>query len=535
MAGPENPRYHPAMLAAGQPPAQPAQTTIPQSVSWPLWGVGAALVVLAVAVVYLPALGYAPVFDDIDLLAADNAASMGGGGLPYRPMRWLSYRVDTFLFGGAVWGYHATNVALHLASCLAIFSVAARLGAGPLAAAAATVVFAVHPLNVEVVTYISGRRDLLPLLAGTAAVLAWLNGRTAIALMLATVAPLAKESGLLFLPVLGLASCCGFGLRPRSALPLVGGLLLCGVAMVAAYGAHGPWWPTPDLPGLAYGGRVLGHYLGGLLFPTSLSVEYPHLLVFLEQAYAGIDGPVLAWAAVGFAVGLGGLAVVLFVAAQAGGWELFNRARAGRRSEQPSRREFSRRPAAFALAWMMMAAVVLAAVAGLHEPGADRHAYPFLAALAVAVAVLPTGIGKDQGRGMAMAFVALLVAAVPLGAACKTRSADWADGFRLWSATVTTTPDSARAQYNLARALAARGALRRSYGGLQRSLRLDPTKSSTHLAVSEVACRIGRPARARRALVAASQYGAARIDVVASAGDCGLDGFGADQSKVARQ
>ena len=143
------------------------------------------LAALVAVLLYLPALGYGFVFDDLSLIGAAGPAPLGGEVLPYRPLRYLSLRLDFALGGGRTWVYHATNVALHAAGCALVVHAASRLGAYAVLALLAGVTIAIHPLCVEAVAYVSGRRDLLAGVLGLGAVLAWMSdsGRTGLAVI----------------------------------------------------------------------------------------------------------------------------------------------------------------------------------------------------------------------------------------------------------------------------------------------------------------------------------------------------------------
>jgi protein O-mannosyl-transferase len=79
----------------------------------------------------------------------------------YRPMQNLSYMLDYKLLGPNAWGFHLTNLALHLACCFLVFGISRQTGLSIIAALIAGAVFAVHPLHVEEVAFIGGRGGLL--------------------------------------------------------------------------------------------------------------------------------------------------------------------------------------------------------------------------------------------------------------------------------------------------------------------------------------------------------------------------------------
>jgi len=97
-----------------------------------------------------------------------SATSMVGG----RPVVNLSFAFNYAVGGLVPWGYHALNLAIHILAGLALFGVVRRTllqpslreRLGPSAARwalAAAVLWTVHPLQTEAVTYISQRCESL--------------------------------------------------------------------------------------------------------------------------------------------------------------------------------------------------------------------------------------------------------------------------------------------------------------------------------------------------------------------------------------
>jgi tetratricopeptide (TPR) repeat protein len=79
----------------------------------------------------------------------------------YHPLTWLSLMLDAELFGNRPWGYKLTNVALHLLSTilllLTLWLASSRFWPSFFVAA----LFALHPLHVESVAWVSERKDVL--------------------------------------------------------------------------------------------------------------------------------------------------------------------------------------------------------------------------------------------------------------------------------------------------------------------------------------------------------------------------------------
>jgi Tfp pilus assembly protein PilF len=110
-------------------------------------------------------------------LVSGRAAS----GIPeeaaYRPVTVASLAVDYALWNGRAAGFHATNLLIHLGVIVLAFALARRLWGDALSAFLAAAVVALHPVNAEVVNYVSARSSALAALLALGAVLAHDLGR----------------------------------------------------------------------------------------------------------------------------------------------------------------------------------------------------------------------------------------------------------------------------------------------------------------------------------------------------------------------
>src|ERR1700720_1229132 len=79
----------------------------------------------------------------------------------WHPLTLVSHMLDVQLYGLDPAGHHLTSLLLHLANVLLLFAVLHRMTGRPLRSAAVAALFAVHPLRVESVAWVAGRKDLL--------------------------------------------------------------------------------------------------------------------------------------------------------------------------------------------------------------------------------------------------------------------------------------------------------------------------------------------------------------------------------------
>lgn len=79
----------------------------------------------------------------------------------WHPLTWLSHMADVQVYGQNPAGHHFTNVLLHALDVVALFLLIALATGRALRAAAVAAIFAVQPLNVEAVAWISERKSVL--------------------------------------------------------------------------------------------------------------------------------------------------------------------------------------------------------------------------------------------------------------------------------------------------------------------------------------------------------------------------------------
>ncbi len=93
----------------------------------------------------------------------------------FAPLGMLSLMLDYQLFGLQPWGFHLTSVLLHTCSVMVLFAVLRQITGSVWRSALAAALFAVHPLRVDSVVWISERKDVLGLLFGLLALWAYVH------------------------------------------------------------------------------------------------------------------------------------------------------------------------------------------------------------------------------------------------------------------------------------------------------------------------------------------------------------------------
>ena len=111
------------------------------------------------------------VFDDLILIQSNetlpslkniyNIITVTTQEHSYRPVRALSYAIDYHFSGFNPFSYHISNIVYHIINCFLVYLITLSLLSNRATAFFAAILFAVHPVHTDSVTYIAGRRDIL--------------------------------------------------------------------------------------------------------------------------------------------------------------------------------------------------------------------------------------------------------------------------------------------------------------------------------------------------------------------------------------
>lgn len=376
---------------------------------------------------------------DIRSLSASNLGKIfstsyiGLGG--YTPLVVLSYAVEYRLHRLDPRIFHTTNLVLHVLNTLLVFWLFQLLGAGIGASFIVAAIFGIHPIHVEAVAWIQGRKDLLFSFFYIGALISYVQflrkpgGRRFyfIALGLSGLALFSKIAAVSLAPVLLLLEWRVSKRIDRKALtrsaPFWGMAL---IFIFLGFLTHSPATSQATAPHLSIT-RGLGllfysfaFYASKTLLPFGLHASYS---VELSQNQAGLM------------LSLAGLAIVMTLLYLA------------------YRRD--RGAVVFGLLFFFFTLLPTLPSHLVGQPYADRYMYLPLVGILFALSTLfPTSLTQTRQpqRGMAISWVVLILVGILLGAQSWRLNGVWHDSVSLWTHVLRIDPKNVMAYLNRAEA-----------------------------------------------------------------------------------
>lgn len=457
---------------------------------------------ILIALVYAPVRHYGLVSLDDPLYITQNPHVLGGltwdnvwwavtsrHASYWIPLTWVSYMAEVQLFGVRPDVMHVTNVLLHAVNTLLLFAWLRQTTSSVWRSACAAALFAVHPLHVESVAWITERKDVL----STLFLLLALGAYTTYA---------AKPTRARYLALCGLAL-AGLMAKPMIVtLPFL--LLLCDVwplgrvaIDVRSHEARARWWALVREKWALFAIAAVASFVafvmqqrGGAMvasevFPFGLRVENAIVsaVIYLWQAVWPVN--LIAWYAYPEAIPLWQVLAALAVLAAV--------------SVAVVR---ARRLPYLAVGWFWYLGT-LVPVSGLVQvglqPRADRFTYvPFIGLSLAVVWGLSELAGRSRSLRLAPAALGLSASLV-FGVIAHRQVAYWQDGLALWqhAADVTTGRGAAQAQFELARLLSDAGRLDEAIARFHQALQLKPDWAGAHGLLATALLKAGRKADAK--------------------------------------
>src|SRR5437660_3233900 len=251
------------------------------------WQLATALIILVLLVFGRTAFNDYIDYDDPVYVSANDVVQHGltAQGVRYaftslqpyywQPLTWLSLELDCSLFGTRPDPQHLVNVLLHAITAALLFLFLQRATEKTWLAAISAAIWAVHPLRVESVAWISERKDVLSGLFLAGALLACARGRRLLALAVFALALMSKPT--VVTAPLALLLLCFWPLRARRPLvdAAVAAALAAPIVLLTFKGQAGGIAPISIWLRIANAFENAGIYLGKLVLPFDLAAIYP--------------------------------------------------------------------------------------------------------------------------------------------------------------------------------------------------------------------------------------------------------------------
>ena len=413
----------------------------------------------------------------------------------WHPLSWISHMVDVELYGDDAGGHHLTNAFLQALNVVLLLWVLRAFTGSLWRSAAVALLFAVHPMRVESVAWVTERKDLLAGSFFLWTLLAWLryarspSGARYGWVMLSFLTALLCKSTVITLPALlllldvwplrrvegrwfrpnpedqtGMPACPrrSVGAVLLEKLPLLG--LSLGSAFMTLWAAGDRGASSAAMPlanKLATPAIGYTEYLGKTFWPTDLACFYPLPLGFA-------DGNLDDWIQRGFL--LYGILALVTTAVLVGAFAF-------------------RRKLYLATGWFWFLGM-LVPVIGFMQVGsqlfADRFSYlPQIGLLIAVVWGLADLLDRFRINRVVGPF---LVMAASTGFSLVTidQVQTWRNSYRLFEQAVSVTDDNYFAHQSFGAVLAKRGDLQAAESHLREALRLNPTFVATHITLADV-------------------------------------------------
>ena len=405
----------------------------------------------------------------------------------WHPLATISHMLDCQLYGLKAGGHHATNVILHTIAVLLLFRVLREMTGAVWKSTIVAALFAVHPLHVESVAWVSERKDVLSAVFFLLMLNAYVRYARAPSMTRYLLVAVLFAAGLMSKPMLvtapvilllldywplrrfkqyssttGKVLNSGKQLRTRQRLFLekIPLLLLsagsCFVTFVLQKRATGAIPPLPFLWRVQNALVSYVMYLWETLWPTHLAVFYPHP-----------NNTVPIWAVV--------LAVALLLAITVSAIVFRNK-----------------RPYVFT-GWFWYL-VMLLPVIGLVQVGeqghADRYTYlPHIGLFLLAVWLAADLVAVHQARSR-LAIATAVVIILALGWAAFIQTSYWRNSETLWTHAVDVTSDNDFAHNNLGYLCVDQGDLDKAIAHFEAALRIRSRKLNPHYNVGSAFVRM---------------------------------------------
>ena len=399
-----------------------------------------------------------------------------------QPMVLLSFALEYRLFGIDPFYYHLTNLLLHTAVTALVFFLVRSFSGSTLAAMVAALFFGVHPLHVESVAWVSGRKDLLATFFYLSSFLLYIGYKQGRGIpfyvfsMAAFLAALFSKSTAVSLPVVLVLGdyLAGRPFTRRSVLSVAPYFALSAAFAAITVFIHGKvLTPVKEFDvsffeRLLVGAHNIVFYIFKTVLPLNLSVIYPYpekVSIAMPEYFMSVLAVVVATAFV------------------------INSARYGRE---------------VLFGTLFFVLTVLPVLKIVQFPSgavaADRYMYIPSIGLFYLVGIWVQRLmdSRPSVRGPLLGAVALVV--VVFSVMSSERCTVWRSSLTLWSDGRYKYPESAMIRYNLGAAYYDGGMVDKAMKEYEETVRLEPTHNKVHNNIGVIYLERGEAGRAREEL-----------------------------------
>jgi tetratricopeptide (TPR) repeat protein len=403
----------------------------------------------------------------------------------FRPLTLLTFALNHSIAGRNPEGYRAVNIGIHLSVIVLMTLFFSRL-VDPWVVTFTALLYALHPVHVQAVSYISSRSDPLYTLLALLCLISWHKGNEA-------------QGGRRLL-YRGLTLVAFFlGLFTKETMIVVPALT---VAMDLIWNRAGPWrhkirenlgWYGSFVA--LFGIHLLFRMWFGFLFLMEGGLEMdlgsrPLIALKLFSLYLGvIFYPVqlslfrmvevprsfFEWEVILGAILLAGMLILAWLLRHA------------------------HKEVSFGILWYLISLLPVLNLTVLIAPLMEHWLYLPLIGLTLAfvggVRILAERVGEVRG-----AAIGLILAALLLSARTLTRNAEWSDHLKLFSQDVSSYPRNSGAWSWLASTLKSRGMLKEAIHAYKTTLALSPNHAEPWMGLGEALSFLGKDYEAEAAL-----------------------------------
>lgn len=457
----------------GRPRAERSHTTAPATLRGRTGAVRPLLVVLAVLVAYHGTFTAPFLFDDTAILENDALHALDWRTVvgTTRPLVQLSFALNWVAGREAVVGYHVVNLLVHALAALALYGIAARSLRNPDTALVIALVWALHPLQTESVTYVVQRAESLMGLWYLLTLYCVIRGATAAppsrawygAAVAACALGMLSKPGMVTAPLVVLlydraflAGSVADAWRARRGVYLG----LASTWLILAILLVGQEHESAATAGFTMHDVSLAEFARsqpGVILRYLLLVVWPHGLV-LDYGWRPAEG--LAAIALPALVIAAGVGAVLFA--------------------------FRRRTRlAFLVLAFLLTLLPSSSVIPIRDLAFEHRMYlplaPLVALIVVGIDALIARLDLGPARTRRLAVVAAAVAVTTLGALTIARNLDYRSAIGMWLDVTTKRPENARAFANLAQAYLEEQRADEAILAARNALRLEPTNADAQV------------------------------------------------------